>query len=111
MNLIKMNNHKIRISHEYVSNLSTGMTQILDMLSVVIVVWVLQVCQLLVKVLLPLLGSNPPPDLEALRIYLILPLCHSFTPETYPGTVCPFGKALLQLNTAALKAIGQSVVE
>lgn len=51
--------------------------------------------------------SNKPPDVEAIRLYLLLPLCHLFEdPKQYlKSLIVPFGTSLLQLNHTALKII------
>lgn len=47
--------------------------------------------------LIPELPSSPP-DVEALRIYLILPELHYFDlPKNYASLICPFGDAILKL--------------
>ncbi|KAH9513169.1 putative E3 ubiquitin-protein ligase herc4 [Bulinus truncatus] len=44
-----------------------------------------------------------PPDVEALRLYLMLPECHLFDePKLYSSIICPFAKSLLSLNKVAL---------
>uniref|UniRef100_A0A2C9JH74 HECT domain-containing protein n=1 Tax=Biomphalaria glabrata TaxID=6526 RepID=A0A2C9JH74_BIOGL len=47
-----------------------------------------------------------PPDVEALRIYLILPECHLFDqPQLYSSIICPFAKSLLSLSKVVLDKI------
>ncbi|XP_023212760.1 probable E3 ubiquitin-protein ligase HERC4 [Centruroides sculpturatus] len=57
--------------------------------------------------LMPNLSSNPP-DIEAIRLYLLLPLCHLFNDSTQylNSLIAPFGISLLKLNTKAIKIIG-----
>uniref|UniRef100_A0A914VPX8 HECT domain-containing protein n=1 Tax=Plectus sambesii TaxID=2011161 RepID=A0A914VPX8_9BILA len=52
------------------------------------------------------LGPSPP-DVEALRLYIILPCCHAFTPpaENYKVLHVPFAAALLSLTAIPKKII------
>ncbi|RZC35721.1 E3 ubiquitin-protein ligase HERC4, partial [Asbolus verrucosus] len=51
--------------------------------------------------------SPSPPDVEALRIYLILPLYHEFdNPKHYVKLHKPFTSALLRLGPQASKVVG-----
>uniref|UniRef100_A0A0B7B2U7 HECT domain-containing protein n=1 Tax=Arion vulgaris TaxID=1028688 RepID=A0A0B7B2U7_9EUPU len=53
--------------------------------------------------LIPMLPVSPP-DVEALRLYLMLPECHLFDqPKLYNSIICPFAKNLLSLDKVALK--------
>ncbi|KAK7003641.1 E3 ubiquitin-protein ligase HERC4 [Biomphalaria glabrata] len=57
------------------------------------------------KRLYPSLAPSPP-DVEALRVYLILPECHLFNqPALYSSIICPFAKSLLSLSKVALDKI------
>ncbi|XP_041363097.1 probable E3 ubiquitin-protein ligase HERC4 [Gigantopelta aegis] len=55
--------------------------------------------------LLPGLPSSPP-DVEALRLFLILPECHLFDqPKYYSSIICPFGRCILNLSEVASKVL------
>uniref|UniRef100_A0A0B7B3C0 HECT domain-containing protein n=2 Tax=Arion vulgaris TaxID=1028688 RepID=A0A0B7B3C0_9EUPU len=55
--------------------------------------------------LIPLLPASPA-DVEALRLYLILPECHLFdVPKLYSSIICPFAKNILSLDRVALKVL------
>ncbi|XP_046382187.1 probable E3 ubiquitin-protein ligase HERC4 isoform X2 [Haliotis rufescens] len=55
--------------------------------------------------LLPSLPASPP-DVEALRVFLILPECHLFDqPKYYSSLICPFGKNILNLDRVASKVL------
>lgn len=50
---------------------------------------------------------NTPPDAEALRMFLTLPLYHEFmNPRQYELLHIPFATALLNLRTEAAKILG-----
>ncbi|CAL1530118.1 unnamed protein product [Lymnaea stagnalis] len=52
--------------------------------------------------LIPSLPQSPP-DVEALRLYLMLPECLLFDqPKLYSSIICPFAKSFLSLNKVAL---------
>ncbi|KAI5611802.1 putative E3 ubiquitin-protein ligase HERC4, partial [Silurus asotus] len=56
--------------------------------------------------LIPNLCSSPP-DIEALRLYLILPECPLFkNPNNYITLTIPFAKAIVCLNNTPLKVLG-----
>ncbi|XP_049804341.1 probable E3 ubiquitin-protein ligase HERC4 isoform X1 [Schistocerca nitens] len=56
--------------------------------------------------LLPSLSSSPP-DVETLRLYLVLPFYHEFdNPKNCQRLHSPFGQALLKLKTEAGKIVG-----
>jgi E3 ubiquitin-protein ligase HERC4 len=60
-----------------------------------------------VQNLLPSLVVSPP-DIEVLRLYLILPLYHEFdNPKNYLILHNPFGHTLLHLKPEASKIIGE----
>ncbi|XP_059174881.1 probable E3 ubiquitin-protein ligase HERC4, partial [Physella acuta] len=47
--------------------------------------------------------AQAPPDVEALRLYLMLPECHLFDePKLYSSIICPFAKSFLALNKVPL---------
>ncbi|ESP04646.1 hypothetical protein LOTGIDRAFT_223779 [Lottia gigantea] len=49
---------------------------------------------------------SSPPDIEALRLYLLLPLCHVFDePKYYGDLIVPFGHSIISLDKAASKVI------
>uniref|UniRef100_T1IPE6 HECT domain-containing protein n=1 Tax=Strigamia maritima TaxID=126957 RepID=T1IPE6_STRMM len=52
-------------------------------------------------------GLQPsPPDVEALRLYIVLPECHFFHNfANYDGLICSFGHALLSLKIEASKVV------
>ena len=51
--------------------------------------------------------THSPPDIEAMRAYLILPECHFFDqPKFYSSLLTPFGKSILNLEKAAAKFLG-----
>ncbi|BFZ17846.1 hypothetical protein BsWGS_20885 [Bradybaena similaris] len=53
--------------------------------------------------LIPMLPVSPP-DVEALRLYLMLPECHLFDqPKLYNSIICPFAKNFLSLDKVAQK--------
>ncbi|XP_071455632.1 probable E3 ubiquitin-protein ligase HERC4 [Hetaerina americana] len=55
--------------------------------------------------LLQSLTSNPP-DIETLRVYLVLPLYHGFeNAKNYETLQCPFGQSVLMLSTEASKIV------
>ncbi|PNF22147.1 putative E3 ubiquitin-protein ligase HERC4 [Cryptotermes secundus] len=59
-----------------------------------------------VENLLPSLVTSPP-DVETLRLYLILPLYHEFdNPKNYTVLHNPFGRTFLTLKTEASKIVG-----
>ncbi|KAG8232703.1 hypothetical protein J437_LFUL014721 [Ladona fulva] len=50
--------------------------------------------------------SKSPPDTEALRIYLILPLYHQFeNAKNYEALQCPFGQSVLMLTPEAYRVV------
>lgn len=56
--------------------------------------------------LLPTLSPSPA-DVEALRLYLMLPESHLFDEiKHHSSIICPFARNLLSLNTNALKVFG-----
>ncbi|XP_053476679.1 probable E3 ubiquitin-protein ligase HERC4 isoform X2 [Ictalurus furcatus] len=65
-----------------------------------------QITASLERHLIPNLCSSPP-DIEALRLYLILPECPLFkNPNTYITLTIPFAKAVIHLSSAPLKVLG-----
>ncbi|XP_017319149.2 probable E3 ubiquitin-protein ligase HERC4 isoform X4 [Ictalurus punctatus] len=65
-----------------------------------------QITSSLERHLIPNLCSSPP-DIEALRLYLILPECPLFkNPNTYITLTIPFAKAVIHLSSAPLKVLG-----
>ncbi|CAG5132688.1 unnamed protein product, partial [Candidula unifasciata] len=61
------------------------------------------ICTNIEQHLIPMLPASPP-DVEALRLYLILPECHLFDePKLYSAVICPLAKSLLSLTPVALK--------
>ncbi|XP_064600028.1 probable E3 ubiquitin-protein ligase HERC4 isoform X2 [Liolophura sinensis] len=63
------------------------------------------ICGTLESKLLRELPSSPP-DVEALRLYLFLPLCHLFdNPRHYRTIICPFGESIIKLDKSASKII------
>ncbi|XP_056147234.1 probable E3 ubiquitin-protein ligase HERC4 [Lampris incognitus] len=65
-----------------------------------------QIAASLEKNLIPRL-SNSPPDIEALRLYLILPECPLFSdPNTYVTLAIPFAKSVVSLKEAPRKVLG-----
>lgn len=68
----------------------------------------MQIADSLGRHLIPNLCSSPP-DVEALRLYLILPACPLFkNPNTYSTLTIPFAKAAIHLSNAALKVLGKN---
>ncbi|KAK3591313.1 hypothetical protein CHS0354_028420 [Potamilus streckersoni] len=64
-----------------------------------------KVVQSLENCLLPSL-PNSPPDVETLRLYLILPELHLFEePKRFSTLIVPFGKAILDLDKPASKIL------
>lgn len=52
--------------------------------------------------------SHSPPDIEAMRVYLILPECHLFDqPKHYASLLTPFGQAIISLDKPAAKFLSQ----
>lgn len=52
--------------------------------------------------------AQAPPDVEALRLYLMLPECHLFDePKLYSSIICPFAKSFLALNKVPLSVFGK----
>lgn len=68
-----------------------------------------QIGDCLENVLKDLPGS--PPDFEALRLYLLLPICHVFSvPQKYLAPVImPYATAINKLRAEALKILCTSV--
>ncbi|XP_008325809.1 probable E3 ubiquitin-protein ligase HERC4 isoform X1 [Cynoglossus semilaevis] len=65
-----------------------------------------QIAASLEKNLIPRL-SNSPPDIEALRLYLTLPVCPLFSDQNnYVTIAIPFAKSLISLKEAPLKVLG-----
>jgi E3 ubiquitin-protein ligase HERC4 len=63
-----------------------------------------------VENLLPSLVTSPP-DVETLRLYLILPFYHEFdNPRKYSVLHNPFGHTFLNLKTEAGKIVGEYFV-
>lgn len=61
----------------------------------------------MVENLLPSLVTSPP-DIETLRLYLILPFYHEFdNPKNYSVLHNPFGRTFLNLKTEAGKVVGE----
>ena len=51
--------------------------------------------------------SHSPCDIEAMRVYLILPECHFFDqPKHYANLLTPFGQSILNLDKPAAKFLG-----
>lgn len=64
-----------------------------------------QIWESITKQLLPTLTKSPP-DIEALRIYLLLPLYHKFTDmKNYLELHTPFGQSFLRMNEIAQKVV------
>lgn len=52
--------------------------------------------------------SDSPPDIEAMRVHLILPECHLFDqPKHYASLLTPFSQAIINLDKPAAKFLGQ----
>ncbi|TTI76906.1 putative E3 ubiquitin-protein ligase HERC4 [Bagarius yarrelli] len=65
-----------------------------------------QVADSLGRNLIPSLCSSPP-DIEVLRLYLILPECPLFkNPSVYITLTIPFAQAVIQLSNTPLKVLG-----
>ncbi|XP_047668032.1 probable E3 ubiquitin-protein ligase HERC4 isoform X3 [Tachysurus fulvidraco] len=65
-----------------------------------------QIADCLGRHLIPNLSSSPP-DIEALRLYLILPECPLFkNPNSYITLTIPFAKAVIYLGNAPIKVLG-----
>lgn len=68
----------------------------------------MQIAASLERHLIPSLCSSPP-DIEALRLYLILPECPLFKdPNTYITLTIPFAKAVIRLSSVPLKVLGKN---
>ena len=66
-----------------------------------------QILSSLERYLLPSLRDQPP-DVEALRIYLSLPLCKAFeSPENFATLQGPFAKAVISLQPLPQKVLGE----
>lgn len=51
---------------------------------------------------------QPPPDIEALRVYLLLPECSVYqNGEQFENIVIPFSEAILRLSTDARKVLSK----
>ncbi|XP_025109436.1 probable E3 ubiquitin-protein ligase HERC4 isoform X2 [Pomacea canaliculata] len=51
---------------------------------------------------------HAPPDVEAMRVYLVLGECHLFhQPKNYASLLDPFGQAIIRLDKTAAKFLGQ----
>ena len=51
-----------------------------------------------------------PPDIEALRVYLLLPECSVYKREEhYDAIVIPFSEAILRLSAEAGKVLSESL--
>ena len=51
-----------------------------------------------------------PPDIEALRVYLLLPECSVYQREEhYDAIVIPFSEAILRLSAEAGKVLSESL--
>ena len=78
-----------------------------ERLTVYTVICLLQIAASLEKNLIPRLSSSPP-DIEALRLYHILPECPLFSDRNnYVTIAIPFAKSLLSLKEAPLKVLGK----
>lgn len=65
------------------------------------VVIIQQISTSIEQTLIPLLPTSPP-DVEALRLYLMLPECHLFEePKLYSSIICPLAESLLALDKVA----------
>ena len=53
--------------------------------------------------------QQPPPDIEALRVYLLLPECSVYQKEAghYADIVIPFSEAILRLSADAGKVLSE----
>jgi len=53
--------------------------------------------------------QQPPPDIEALRVYLLLPECSVYQKEAghYDDIVIPFSEAILRLSADAGKVLSE----
>lgn len=66
-----------------------------------------QIWESITTQLLPTLVKSPP-DIETLRIYLLMPLYHEFiNAKNYPKLHTPFGQSLLGMNQIARKIVLQ----
>ena len=55
--------------------------------------------------------QQPPPDIEALRVYLLLPEFSIYQKEEqYDAVVIPFGEAILRLSVDAGKVLSEYAV-
>ena len=56
--------------------------------------------------------QQPPPDIEALRVYLLLPEFSIYQKEEqYDAIVIPFGEAILRLSVDAGKVLSEYEIE
>jgi len=54
--------------------------------------------------------QQSPPDIEALRVYLLLPECSVYQQEKhYDAIVIPFSEAILRLSANAGKVLSESL--
>lgn len=68
----------------------------------------LQITNCLDTVLIPSLPESPP-DVEALRVYLILPEFHMFEePKHYSTLLGPFANSILNLDKPGSKVLGKA---
>lgn len=69
----------------------------------------LQISSTIEQILLPRLPSSPP-DVEAMRVYLMLPEFHLMdNPKYLSSLMSPFASSLLSLDEVALKTFGISI--
>jgi len=55
--------------------------------------------------------QQSPPDIEALRVYLLLPECSVYQQEEhYDAIVIPFSEAILRLSANAGKVLSESLL-
>ncbi|XP_005105124.1 probable E3 ubiquitin-protein ligase HERC4 isoform X1 [Aplysia californica] len=63
------------------------------------------ICTSIEQDLIPMLPKSPP-DVEALRLYIMLPECHLFDqPKLYSSIICPFANAFLSMDPVAQKVL------
>ena len=68
--------------------------------------FILQILLSLSSTLYPSLPKSPP-DVEALRLYLILPHLHMFEqPKYYSTLIEPFGHSIINLDKQASRVLG-----
>ncbi|KAL5017995.1 hypothetical protein ScPMuIL_003717 [Solemya velum] len=69
------------------------------------IIMIQKICQSIEESLLQVLPASPP-DVEAMRLYLILPYFHLFDqPKYYSSLIGPFGRSILNLDKQASKVL------